>query len=1758
ISAAPGGVQLPDSAPLPYVLDTLKPDAPSVSLVTDTSNGKNITQIPLLKPIAYDANELRLEYQIKKNGSIIQAFSERVPQLLTDGSQDGTYSIAARLVDKAGNVSQVDISTALGTGTGYVNFVLDTLRPATLSAPSLKEDTTNGLTGFARDNITSNFRLADEQPTIESGAQLQYSVQRAGQTTDWLPTYLDAMGAANGLNGDKLTNWKNLSSSTDQAAQLIEGLYSVKRRQIDAAGNISLDSSALSFTLDTQITPLVVALENDTSKGKSDSSDVRIKLSGVEGTPGVEAKVVYELTRYTDALHTNKAAEGTVTTTNTYTPPTKEGFYTLKVTQTNKAGLSNASELKFQLDSTASPAPDALGIEKSADSTRGTKDDVGVNDGRSNVTVPTFNVKLATGSNAPQLGDRLELYRDGDLTKPWGVKVLDSTDLAANVVKISANTLAPADGQPIGSTDGVYTFKARWVDVAGNASAMSPALTYTLDTVAQAPTIQPIQLEGLPQNLINRQDKVVFSGTGEAGSMLTLRWDNLTYSVEVSSAGTWRLELQRTDDPTTSQFPADTARLGFTSNVTVTLIDPAGNASASSTLMLALNTATVQTLATVTSVTDSNRMGSGLASVSAPGYSVNPTGEVAKGATTDEHLPIITGTLNQALPDALRADGSDRPIVRVYDGNVLLGLATVTGTQWTFAVTTPLANGVHNFSADVYDPLTLQTGARGSAYSISSNMLTLQPLDAAHPAEWIIQNTATPTLGGELKAALATGESLVVYDRQSDGSFTRLGVVSSFNTTANGVTWSFDMPRPMFGAHVYRVQVENAAGVGLMALDQSVRYDFNSVLLKAGSDTGLSPDDGISNIKTPTVQVRFASQTQVGAVVKILLDGQPLTGATYQRAVTAADLGAGVMEFTLPDLWARTGNAGLPLKDRTTRISAMVGDLSVVSDVYYQLDTAAPTLVPNVAVQTLTGGSTGYTSNKTLKDLTTYSTNDTQDYVQVQVVDTATSNVLRDWVSLESFNAAPLADGNYTVRNRMVDKAGNIGAKLGTDVNLRYDTQAAQVLSVQAVSSADATVAYQQDAYLNKLETAASATFQFKLTFNEKIKGLTKELLSLKTSLGAGALAPTLDSVNAVSADAQGFTAEWLVTVSQLDRLSEDGTLQLILSNGSGLLDQAGNAGTLAYTSSPVMRVDRTASLNLTDLLSGTRSLLSGDSSLVLFNGAAVSTGVMVKGKVLGVEAGRLVTVTIKDDKGASIYTTDGAAVAADGTWSINLTPGTQALGLLQDKGNYTLTASVTDQAGNLAQATLNVAARLTASIDINTVLASSSGQTVLSYATSSLDDAVTADDKTAGVSGGAQGGFSVRGVTSLEAGRVVTVALMQVGSSVQVLGSGGVVAANGAWEVRFTSTQVGNLTDGRWVLVASGQDASGNEARNDERSRIFTVDTRATVNMNVVSDDARINLSQDGATLAVSGSFTDIESDRTLTLKLRDRNADDPSKVVWESTGVTLGSNGQWATNITLAQWDALSLGKDANGVSQLMLSASATDKAGNLAEYTTSISLDRSPPAVPNVGDAVRQIAGDTLINASTQSQSRSLTLADTSTGVRLAPNAVGPTVTDVVTIVVEGTSVQSAADQWRLGGTLVGMNASTPETAATLGTGSDTIAFTYSFDANTRQLSIKAVGGAFSPTQVQALLRDLSWVNTQSDVALSQVDRVFKVRYVDAFQNLSDQATITFQVDTLKPTTLSDITIIPAGGTVTANTLNATNTGMGLKATIGAGQA
>ena len=320
-----------------------------------------------------------------------------------------------------------------------------------------------------------------------------------------------------------------------------------------------------------------------------------------------------------------------------------------------------------------------------------------------------------------------------------------------------------------------------------------------------------------------------------------------------------------------------------------------------------------------------------------------------------------------------------------------------------------------------------------------------------------------------------------------------------------------------------------------------------------------------------------------------------------------------------------------------------------------------------------------------------------------------------------------------------------------------------------------------------------------------------------------------------------------------------------------------------------------------------------------VINSAEHAQALIVTGSVSGAAAGDVVTVTINNKS----YT---ATLDASGNWSVGV-PAADVTALTA--GDYTITAALTDKAGNSNSTTHSVEVNLSAP--------------VLTIDTVSGDDVINSSEKTQDltISGTASG---------LAAGAAVTVML-------NGKAYGATVDANGKWTTTVPADQVGQLGEALYTVTASATDGVGNSTSTSHTVNVESV--LPGVIINTVAGDDVINAAELAAGQSISGSVVNAEAGNTVTVTLGGK-----------TYTATVQSDLTWSVNVTQAELTAL-------GNGELTVSASVTNGVGNSGSAERDITIDANLP-----GLRVDTVAGDDVINSIEHNQN--LIITGTSDGL------------------------------------------------------------------------------------------------------------------------------------------------------------------------------
>lgn len=403
---------------------------------------------------------------------------------LTDPLADGDHTVTATQTDPAGHTSPVSEP---------VTFTVDT----TADAPVI-------LTPV---NGTST---SDTTPTISGdGAEPNATVT---------VTTADGSIVLGSLTANSDGTWSL------ESVALPEGDYAIIATQTDAVGNVSDDSSAVVFTVDTTAPGAPVI----TGPAEGEITDDPTPTISGTGEVGAEVTIVLTGPGGTVEVSTTVDPYGNWTVD---APSLADGDYTAVATQEDNAGnVSPADTSTFTVDATAPAAPVITGPDGG---------DV----------VPTATPQI-TGTG--ECGATVTVYLDGD--------TVGTTTVADD------GTWTFTPGTPL--ADGTHNVSATQTDAAGNVSPAADPVTFVVDTEdPDAPTITA------PTDGATLGDATpTVSGTGEAGATVTVVVDGTAVGTTVVNPdGTW-----------TFPVPDGAALSDGAHVITATQTDLAGNTSAAS------------------------------------------------------------------------------------------------------------------------------------------------------------------------------------------------------------------------------------------------------------------------------------------------------------------------------------------------------------------------------------------------------------------------------------------------------------------------------------------------------------------------------------------------------------------------------------------------------------------------------------------------------------------------------------------------------------------------------------------------------------------------------------------------------------------------------------------------------------------------------------------------------------------------------------------------------------------------------------------------------------------------------------------------------------------------------------------------------------------------------------------------------------------------------------------------------------------------
>ncbi|WP_437435006.1 Ig-like domain-containing protein [Enterobacter ludwigii] len=961
-----------------------------------------------------------------------------------------------------------------------------------------------------------------------------------------------------------------------------------------------------------------------------------------------------------------------------------------------------------------------------------------------------------------------------------------------------------------------------------NGNPASSSHEFSVDTTAPAVTINTVSHDNMLNAAEAAQD-LTLSGTStaEAGQTVTVTFNGNQYTAQVQADGSWTLDVPA----------ADLAGItDGTAVVTATVSDKAGNPASTDASVL------VDT--TVPQITFNTVAGDDILNIAEHGQALIVSGTVTGAQAGD----VITVTLN----------GKNYSAMLDASGNWSLGIPAADAGA--------LGNGDHTMSATLTD-------------KAGNSTTQMHEIAVSLTAPVIAINTVA---GDDVINAIEKGEDLQLSgtSNQPDGTtivVTLNGINYTATTDASG-SWSVTVP---------------AANVSALG---EANYTVTASVTDTAGNSASTSHQALVDSALPVVTINAVAIDDVINAAEVTA-GQTLSGKVSGAAIGDAvtiSMGGNTWTATVeddlswsvnvpPEVLKAIGNGDLTVTASVTNGHGNTGSGS--------RDITIDANLPGLRVDTVAGDDV-INSIEHGQNLIISGSSDGLN----------TGSALTVTVNGKTYAATVLADGTWVAAIPAADvsalNAGKVTVTVegqstaGNPVTIAHDVTvdlAAVAISVNAIATDDVINAAEKgtDLVLSGTTTHVEANQTVYITF------------------GGKSYTATVDA-----------SGNWTATVPSADlgSLKEgDASVQVSVTNVNGNSASAGRE----YS------VDTTAPTVTIDIVS--------DNNII--NASEAQLDLVVNG-ITNAEAGQTVTVTLNGKD----YTT---TVQADGSWSLSV-PSTDLSGITD--GNYTITAAVSDKAGNPASVDRDVLVDITVpQLTIHTV---------------SDDDVINSVEH-------AQALIVTGSVTGAAAGDVVTVTINNKSYTATL-------DAAGNWSVGVPAADVNALAAGDHSITATLTDKAGNS--NSATHDVAVNLTAPVLTIDTVSDDDVINSTEKTQDLTLTGSASGLAAGAIVTVMLNGK-----------AYSATVDDNGLWTATVPADQVGAL-------GEAIYTLTASATDAVGNSTSVTHTVNVESVLPGV-----TINTVAGDDTINT-----------MELATGQTLSGTVVNAEAGNTVTVILGGNTL------------------------------------------------------------------------------------------------------------------------------------------------------
>ncbi|HED3878932.1 TPA: Ig-like domain-containing protein [Enterobacter hormaechei subsp. hoffmannii] len=1046
-----------------------------------------------------------------------------------------------------------------------------------------------------------------------------------------------------------------------------------------------------------------------------------------------------------------------------------------------------------------------------------------------------------------------------------------------------------------GLKDGDASLQVSVTNVNGNAASSSQA--FSVDTAAPAVTINTISGDNMLNAAEAAQD-LTLSGTStaEAGQTVTVTFNGNQYTAQVQANGSWTLDVPAADLAGIADGSAA---------VTATVSDKAGNPASAGASVL------VDT--TVPQITFNIVAGDDIVNIAEHGQALIVTGKVTGAQAGD----VITLTLN----------GKDYTAMLDGAGNWSVGVpATDVGA---------LANGDQTISATLTD-------------KAGNSTSTTHAFDVSLTAPVIAITTLAVD---DVINATEKGQDLLVSGTSNQPDGTRITV------TLNGI--SYAATTDASGNWSVTVPAANVSALG------EASYSVTASVTDTAGNSANTSHSVLVDSALPQVTINAVATDDVINAAEVA-SGQTLSGKVSGAAsgdTVTIGMGGNTYTATVQDDLSWSVNVA---SDVLTAIGN--GDLTVTASVTNghgntgtgERDITIDASLPGLRVDTVAG------------DDVINSIEHTQNLIITGSSDgLASGSALTVTVNGKTYAATVLADGTWSAAIPAADvgalSAGTVTVTVdgqsaaGNPVSISHDVKvdlAPVAISIDALATDDVINAAEKgaDLVLSGSTTNVEENQTVTIIFGGKTYSATVDASGHWTATvpsadlgglkdGDTSVQVSVTNVNGNSASAgREYSVDATAPTVSIEIVSDNNIINAAEAQQdlviNGVSDaEAGQTVTVTlngenYTTT----VQANGSWSVTVPSADIGAITDGDYTITaavadkagnpasadrdvlvdttvpqltintvsdddVINSAEHAQALIVTGSVTGAAAGDVVTVTINNKD----YT---ATLDASGKWNVGV-PAADVSALTA--GDHTITAALTDKAGNSNSTTHEVEVNLTAP--------------VLTIDTVSGDDVINNTEKTQDltISGTASG---------LAAGAVVTVMLNGKAYSATV-------ATNGQWTTTVPASEVGQLGEALYTVSASATDSVGNSTSTSHTVNVESV--LPGVIINTVAGDDVINAAELATGQTISGKVVNAEAGNTVTVTIGGN-----------SYTATVQSDLTWSVSVPESVLTAL-------GNGDLTVSASVTNGVGNSGTGEREIVIDANLP-----GLRVDTVAGDDVINS------------------------------------------------------------------------------------------------------------------------------------------------------------------------------------------------